>query len=109
MEEIAEKTQIPIEEITKHCEVLSEHALLEYDARFRKVRLGRRLTGIIERLKTKEKTEAKWEKRGAGTIIIPAGKSCRFQSVSINNMTRKDLQFELTFDLKPREICVSEV
>lgn len=109
LEEVAEKTQIPIEEIVRHCAVLSEHLLLEYDTQSNKVRLGQRLTGIIEKLKKKEKAEAKWEKRGAGTIIIPAGKLCRFQSVSLYNMTKKDLQFELTFDLKPREICVSEV
>ncbi len=108
LEEIAKKTHTPIKKLVKHCELLSEHEFLEYDTQSSKTRLGRGLTGIMEGLKTSQEEEANWERRGAGTIIVPPGKLCRLQSLSIHNATKKALQFELIFNLKPREITVSE-
>lgn len=106
LKEIAEETKIPIEELEKHCEKLSKQGLIDYNPDAGIVRFGHQFKKMVMKLRAEE--EAKWEKKGAGTIIIPPEKGFQIQGVYIHNMTEQDIQFELTFNKKLKEIVISK-
>ena len=107
LKEIAEEIGVPIEELARHCEMISKNKIVEYDASSCKVRLEPQLMGMILKLRAEEEAEAEWRRRGAGTIIIPQGKGFQIQGVRIHNKTEQDLNVELTFNKKLDEIVIS--
>jgi len=107
LKEIAEEIGVPIEELARHCEMISKNKIVEYDASSCKVRLEPQLMGMILKLKAEEEAEAEWRRRGVGTIIIPQGKGFQIQGVRIHNKTEQDLNVELTFNRKLDEIVIS--
>jgi hypothetical protein len=89
-------------------ETLTKHGILEYDPTTSTVRLSQELKKLITQLHAEEKAEPNWEKPGAATIIIPPEKGFQIQKVTIHNMTKQDLQFELKFDKKLKEIAITQ-
>ena len=106
--ELAQKTGHPLEELVSYCETIAKHGIVEYDATASTVRLSQELKNLITQLHAEEKAEPNWEKPGAATIIIPPEKSFQIQKVTIHNMTKQDLQFELKFDKKLKEIAITQ-
>ena len=107
LKEIAEELGVSIEELARHCETISKNKTVEYDAGSCRVRLGPHLMSMILKLRAEEEAEAEWQRRGAGTVIIPRGKGFQIQGVTIHNKTEKDLNVEFTFNRKLREIVFS--
>jgi len=108
LQEIAEKTKAELDEIAKHCEEASKKGFVDYDANSAKVRLGRELMSMLLQLKAENEREAAWEKKGAGTAIIPAGKRFQVQGLCVQNQTENDLQIMFTFSTKPKEMVISK-
>ena len=106
--ELAKETGHSLEELVTYCETIAKHGILEYDATANTVRLSQELENLITQLHAEEKPETNWEKPGAATIIIPPEKSFQIQKVTINYMTKQDLQFELKFDKKLKEIAITQ-
>jgi len=106
--ELAKETGHPLEELVTYCETIAKHGIVEYDATANTVRLSQELENLITQLHAEEKAEPNWEKPGAATIIIPPEKSFQIQKVTIHNMTKQDLQFELKFDKKLKEIAITQ-
>jgi hypothetical protein len=106
--ELAKETGHPLEELVSYCETLTKHGILEHDPTTNTVRLSQELKNLITQLHAEEKAEPNWEKPGAATIIIPPEKSFQIQKVTIHNMTKQDLQFELKFDKKLKEIAITQ-
>jgi len=107
LKEIAEKTGVGLDELTKHCEEASK-GFVDYDAKSARVRLGHDLMGIILQLKAENEKKAEWERRGAGTAILPAGKGFEVQGLRVQNQTESDLKIMFTFNIKPKEIVLSK-
>jgi len=105
LKEIAEEIKVPVEKLEHYCGTLSEHGVVDYNSDSGIVRLGHDFKRIIMKLKAEE--EAEWERIGAGTVIIPPEKGFQIQGVYIHNMTERDIQFELTFNKKLKEVVVS--
>jgi len=108
LEEIAEKTGVGVDELTKHCEEASQKGFVDYDAKSARVRLGHDLMGMLLQLKAENEKEAEWERRGAGTAILPAGKGFEVQGLRVQNQTESDLKIMFTFSTKPKEIVLSK-
>ena len=108
LEEIAEKTRVGLDELTKHCEEASQKGFVDYDAKTAKVRLGHDLMGILLQLKAENEKKAEWEREGAGTAILPAGKAFEVQGLYVQNQTESDLKIMFTFNTKPKEIVLSK-
>jgi hypothetical protein len=104
LSELAKETGHPLEELVTYCETIAKHGIVEYDATANTVRLSQELKNLITQLHAEEKAEPNWEKPGAATIIIPP----EIQKVTIHNMTKQDLQFELKFDKKLKEIAITQ-
>jgi len=108
LEEIAEKTGVGVDELIKHCEEASQNGFVDYDAKSARVRLGHDLMGMLLQLKAENEKEAEWERRGAGTAILPAGKGFEVQGLRVQNQTESDLKIMFTFSTKPKEIVLSK-
>ncbi len=109
LKDIAKKIGAPTEELTHYCQNISNHNVIEYDPDSDKVRLSQKLMTMITQLKADEQAEAKWEKKGVGTIIIPPRKEIQIQGIKIHNMTEQDMELKLTFNKKLKEIAVSMI
>jgi hypothetical protein len=105
---LAKETGRPLEELLSYCETIAKHGIVEYDATASTVRLSQELENLVTQLHAEEKAEPNWEKAGVATIIIPPEKSFQIQKVTIHNMTKQDLQFELKFDKKLKEIAITQ-
>jgi hypothetical protein len=108
LEEIAEKTRDGLDELTKHCEEASQKGFVDYDAKTARVRLGHDLMGMLLQLKAENEKKAEWERKGAGTAILPAGKAFEVQGLCVQNQTESDLKIMFTFSTKPKEIVLSK-
>jgi hypothetical protein len=108
LSELTQKTSHSLEDLTRHCETLTKHGILEYDPTNNTVRLSQEHKNLIAQLHAEEKAEPKWEKPGVATIIIPPEKGFQIQKVTIHNMTKQDLQFELKFDKKLKEVAITQ-
>ncbi len=108
LEEIAKESGVPLEELSRHCETIAKHKIIEYDTAANTIRLGPEPMTWILHLKAQEKTEATWKKQGAATIIIPPKKGFRIQGTTIHNTTDQDLQLELKFNKKLKEIVITK-
>jgi hypothetical protein len=108
LSELAQKTGNSLEELVGYCETLTKHGILKYDPTTNTVRLSQEPKNLITQLHAEEKAEPKWEKPGVATIIIPPEKSFQIQKVTIHNMTKQDLQFELRFDKKLKEMAITQ-
>jgi hypothetical protein len=106
--ELAQKSGHPLEELVTYCETLATHGILEHDPATKAVRLSQELKNLITQLHAEEKAEPNWEKPGVATIIIPPEKSFQIQKVTIHNLTKQDLQFELKFDKKLKEMAITQ-
>jgi hypothetical protein len=91
-----------------YCETLTKHGILEHDPTTKAVRLSQELKNLITQLHAQEKAEPNGEKPGVATIIIPPEKSFQIQKVTIHNMTKQDLHFELKFNTKLKEIAITQ-
>jgi hypothetical protein len=91
-----------------YCETLTKHGILEHDPTTKAVRLSQELKNVITKLHAQEKAEPNGEKPGVATIIIPPEKSFQIQKVTIHNMTKQDLHFELKFNTKLKEIAITQ-
>jgi hypothetical protein len=109
LKQIASKSGVPIEELSDYCITLSKHQVLEYDAHLRRVKIGPELIGMRAALKKHDWTTGKWQRMGAGTVIVPPLKGLQIQGISLQNMTELDLKIEFTFKAKPIEIVISTV
>lgn len=107
--ELAQKTGYTTKKLAKYCETLAKHDLVEYDPKTNSVRLSQELINLITQLHAKEAIEARWERRGVATIIIPPEKSFKIQKVTIHNLANQDLQFELKFNTELHEIAITQV
>lgn len=105
--ELAKETGHTLKEIENYCETLTKNGIVEYDPETNTVRLSQELKNLITQLSAEENTETQWEKSGVATIIIPPEKSFQIQKVTIHNMTHQDLQFELKFNKKLKEILIT--
>lgn len=108
LQEIAQKTKAEPDELAKQCEEASKKGFVEYDAKSGRVRLGHDLMSMLLQLKAENEREASWERKGAGTAILPAGKGFQVQGLWIQNQTENDLKIMFTFNLKPKEIVISK-
>jgi len=108
LSELAQKTGSSLEDLASYCETIAKHGILEYDQTARTARLSQELKTLITQLSAEEKAEPSWEKPGVATIIIPPEKGFQIQKVTIHNMTKQDLQFELKFDKKLKEMAVTQ-
>jgi hypothetical protein len=108
LDEIAKKTKVEHDELIKHLVEAFEGGLVDYDASSGKVRLGHDLMSVVLQIKAGNESQAKWERKGVGTAIIPAGKGFQFQGIHIQNQTENDVEIKFTFDMKPKEIVISE-
>jgi len=108
LDEIATKTKLQPDELTKHCTEAHQKGLVDYDAKTAKIRLGHDLMGVLLQLKTQNQKQTKWERKGAGTTIIPPGKGFQLQGLHIQNQTENDLKIEFTYNTKPKEIVISK-
>ncbi|HLE76123.1 MAG TPA: hypothetical protein VI864_08830 [Candidatus Bathyarchaeia archaeon] len=106
--ELAQKTGHTLEELVRYCETLTKHGIIQYDPTTNTVRLRQEPKNLITQLHAEEKAEPNWKKPGVATIIIPPEKSFHIQKVTIHNMTKQDLQFELKFDKKLKEIAITQ-
>lgn len=109
LKEIAQKMRVPIGELVDYCAALSEYEVVEYDAASGRIRIGRELMNIVMLLIAHNRTNGKWHRMGAGTVIVPSQKGCKIQGISMQNMTEQDLKIEFTFNVKPIEILISKV
>jgi len=109
LEEVAEKTRIGLNELIMHCEEASKSGLVDYDVVSGRVRLGHDVMGMILQLKAENEREAEWERKGAGTAILPAGRELQIQGLWVQNQTENDLKIMFTFNIKPKEIVISKV
>jgi hypothetical protein len=105
--ELAEKTKIQLDELTKYCIEASQKGLVDYDPKTAKVRLGHNMMSVLLQLNTQNQKQAQWERKGAGTTIIPPNKSLRIQGLRIQNQTESDLKIEFTYKTIPKEIIIS--
>lgn len=108
LEEIAEKTRVGLDGLTKYCEEASQNGFVDYDAKTARVRLGHDLMGMLLQLKAENEKKAEWERKGAGTAILPAGKAFEVQGLCVQNQTESDLKIMFTFSTKPKEIVLSK-
>lgn len=108
LDEITEKTNLNLEELIKLYEEASKNGLIEYNPKTARVRLSHNLTSMILQIQSEKENEAKWEKKGVGTAIIPVGKAFKVQSLWIRNQTEDDLEIKFTYNIKPREIVISK-
>lgn len=108
LKDIAKELGVPPEELTRSIETIAKHKIIEYDATANAIRLGPEPTNWILQLKTQEETEATWKKQGAATIIIPPKKGFQIQGTTIHNTTDQDLQLELKFNKKLKEIVITK-
>lgn len=106
--ELAKQTGYPLKELESYSQTLIEHGILEYDAAANAVRLSQELKNLLTQLCAEEDAASRWEKHGAATIIVPPEKSVQIQKVTIHNLTNQDLQFELKFNTKLKEIAVTQ-
>jgi len=108
LEELATKTEIGLDELTKHCQEAHQKGLVDYNPKTAKIRLGHNMMGALLQLKTQNQKQTQWERKGAGTTIIPQGKSLQIQGLQIQNQTENDLKIEFTYNTKPKEIIISK-
>jgi hypothetical protein len=101
------KQPTPLKELVSYCEIGAKHGIVEYNATANAVRLSQEFKKIVTQMHAEEKAKPSWEKLGVATIIIPPEKSFQIQKVTIHNMTKQDLQFELKFDKKLKEIAIT--
>ena len=106
--ELGQKTGQTLEELLSYCETLTKYGILEHDPTTNTVRLSQEPKKLIIQLREEEKADPNWEKPGAATIIIPPEKSFQIQKVTIHNMTKQDLQFELKFNKKLKEVAITQ-
>lgn len=101
---LAEALGTTLDELTEVCEAASKADLIEYDVKAGKVRICQKLLGLMKSLE--EEAEAEWDMLATGTVIVPAKKSFKIQDLSIQNETDYDLEIEMRFDEKLREIVI---
>jgi hypothetical protein len=108
LEEIAGKLKVEPDELADYCQEASKSAFVDYDAKSGRVRLGHDIMSMILQLKAQREREAEWERKGAGTTILPTGKGFQVQGLWVQNRTESDLKIEFTFNIKPKEIVISK-
>ncbi len=107
LDELVEKTNIQRDELTKHLTDASQKDLFDYDPKTARVRLAHNMMSVLLQLNTQNQKQARWERKGAGTTIIPPDKSCRIQGLYIQNQTENNLKIEFTYKTTPKEIIIS--
>jgi len=107
LDEIVEKTNIQRDELTKHLTDASQKDLFDYDPKTARVRLAHNMMSVLLQLNTQNQKQARWERKGAGTTIIPPNKNCRIQGLYIQNQTENNLKIEFTYKTTPKEIIIS--
>jgi hypothetical protein len=108
LSELAKQTGQSLNKLESYSQALTKHDILEYDPATSNVRLGQELFNLIIQLRAEESTTPHWEKNGVATIIVPPEKSFQIQKVTMHNLTKKDLQFELKFNTKLKEIAITQ-
>jgi hypothetical protein len=108
LDELAEKTKVQVDELTKYCLEASKKGLLDYDPKTAKVQLAQNMMSALLKLNTQSKKKAQWKRKGAGTTIIPQNKGIRIQGLRIQNRTENDLKIEFTYKTAPEEIIISK-
>ena len=106
--ELAKKTGCPLKKLESYSQTLTKHGILEYDPATSTVRLSQELINLITQLRAEENATTRWEKLGVATIIVPPDKGFQIQKVTIHNLTKQDLQFELKFNTKLKEIAITQ-
>ena len=107
LNELAKGRKTQIDELAKRCIEASQKGLVEYDPKTAKLRLSHNMTSVLLQLNAQDKKQAQWERKGAGTTIVPPEKSLRIQGLQIQNQTENDLKIEFTYETKLKEIIIS--
>jgi hypothetical protein len=108
LSELAKQTGCPLKKLESYSQTLTKHGILEYDPATSTVRLSQELINLITQLRAEENATTRWEKLGVATIIVPPEKGFQIQKVTIHNLTKQDLQFELKFNTKLKEIAITQ-
>jgi hypothetical protein len=108
LSELAKQTGCPLKKLGSYSQTLAKHGILEYDPATSTVRLSQELINLITQLRAEENAPTRWEKLGVATIIVPPEKGFQIQKVTIHNLTKQDLQFELKFNTKLKEIAITQ-
>jgi hypothetical protein len=106
--ELAKKTGCLLKKLESYSQTLTKHGILEYNPATSTVRLSQELMNLITQLRAEENATTRWEKPGVATIIVPPNKGFQIQKVTIHNLTKQDLQFELKFNTKLKGIAITQ-
>lgn len=98
---LAEKLEIPQEQLEKIMKDLSECNLVEYNQQSGKITLSKWLVNInkeIENVKT-----------AIGTIILPKNQEIKLQDVTIGNFTDTDIELNVKLKGRQKEIAICKI
>jgi hypothetical protein len=108
LSDLSKQTDQPLKKLESYSQELTKHGIIEYDPATSTVRLGQELFNLIIQRRAEENATTWWEKPGVATIIVPSEKGFQIQKVTIHNLTKQDLQFELKFNNRLKEIAITQ-
>lgn len=98
IKQLAEKLEIPLEQLEKIIKDLSEQNLLEYNQQRQEVNLPSWLLNIEKKIENM--------KAPVGTIILPKNQELKIQDITVGNFTKNDLELRIRLKAKMKEIAI---
>jgi predicted transcriptional regulator len=99
VKQLAKNLEIPVEQLEKILNRLSEHDLVEYNQKTSRVTLSPWLANIDQEIGN--------AKPAAGSFILPKNQEIKIQDITIGNFTEKDLELNIRLKAKTKEIAIT--
>jgi len=101
VKQLAKNLEIPVQQLEKILNELSEHDLVQYNQKTSEVTLSPWLMNINHEIED--------AKPATGSLILPKNQEIKIQDITIGNFTRKDLELNIRLKGKTKEIAIAEI
>jgi len=104
LNELAQKLNVPLNEVTKIVESLAECKVVTHLEETQQVRMCSWIRNLLANQKFSEE-----EKVALGTIILPPKANITIQDTVISNFTEDDLEIGVRINQKLKEVSISKI
>jgi len=104
LNELAQKLNVPLNEVTKIVESLAECKVVTHLEETQQVRLTSWIRNLLANQEFNEE-----EKVALGTIILPPKANVTIQDTVISNFTEDDLEIGVRINQKLKEVSISKI
>jgi len=101
VKQLAKNLEIPLEQLEKILNELSQHDLVQYNQKTSKVKLSPWFANIDQEIGN--------AKPATGSFILPKNQEIKIQDITIGNFTEKDLEINIRLKAKTKEIAIAEI